>query len=333
MTYQQPPGDWNNPQGGQGQGFPPPPPGQQGPQGQQAPQGQSAHYGQPGQFGQPRQYGQPGQFGQQPAQGEYPASPAPAKPRPAILDRFLSGPSDASKFTIIGAVLAFLGLLLIVFSFLSWVSEDGDGGGSISGFGSVSLDAGGGIDKSQVDEIEKELEKETSAPGVWTLIFGVLLIGASIPLIVRKFVQWGVLASVLIGLAVLITASVFFASPVASVVDADGIDESESSAGYGLWIVFIAALLAFFVAVGALVLLSLPQKPAPAAGGWGQSGFGGQPGGQAQGGYTPPAQQSGWDTQQQPGGGYPNDATRQFNQPPQNSQGQQGWQNPGPPQQ
>lgn len=325
MTYQQPPGDWNNPQGGQGQGFPPPPPGQQGPQGQ------------------PAQYGQPAHYGQQPAQGGYPAQPAPAKPRPAVLDRFLSGPTGASKFTIIGAVLAFLGLLLIVFSFLTWVTNETSEGdikisSSISGFGSVSFDVSGTGSGELADIAKKQedkAEEDTSAPGVVTLIFGVLLIGSSALLFVRKLIPWGALASTVIGLAVFITAIVYISDPVGAVwsgAKEDGPGD-DSGTGYGLWIVFIAALLAFFVAVGALVLLFLPQKPAPAAGGWGQSGFGGQPGGQAQGGYTPPAQQSGWDTQQQPGGGYPNDATRQFNQPPQNPQGQQGWQNPGPPQQ
>ena len=181
----------------------------------------------------------------------------------------------------------------------------------ITGLGSVSLDVdadGVDTDNDRVKDQEKEIEKETSTPGVWTLIFGILLIASAVVFFFPKIAQWGVVASVLIGFALMVMASVFFADPVSAVADSDVEGNTDDwGAGYGLWIVFFAALIAFFVAVAALVMLLLPQKPKPTAyGGWPQQG-GYQPGGYAAGGYQNGGMpQTGYPTGGQGYGGYGN---------------------------
>ncbi|MDL9937911.1 hypothetical protein QSJ18_14250 [Gordonia sp. ABSL1-1] len=192
-----------------------------------------------------------------------------------LLIRFFTPPTpEAQKqFTVVGAVLAFLGVLLVIFSTLSWASADyevhsfaGQGGGSAS----VSVSGLGSVSTEGIDVDTDSVEEGTSAPGVWTIIFGLLLIGASLPLLIgslKKYFPWGLVASVLVGFALLITASVFFADPAGAVGDSSG-DTEGVGAGYGLWIVFLASLAAFVTAVGGLFLLLRPQPAAQA--GWQQ---------------------------------------------------------------
>lgn len=284
MTYQPPTGGWNNPASG-------PVPGGQ-PYGQQPVGGYPGQQG--GYPGQPQPGGYPGQ-----QMGGYPQQPR--APRPVIVERFLAGPANPQLYTILGGVLAFLGVLLVIFSCLSWATADSetpsvDVSVSVSGLGSASV-SGDDVESGSVKDYEKEIEKDTSAPGVWTLIFGLLLIGSAVPFFIRKYAPWGVIAAVLVGFAVMVTASVFFSDPGGAVSE-NGSDGDNISAGYGLWIVFFAALIAFFVAVAALVLLLIPQQPRRAV-------YGGYPGGYQGGNYQQPGhQQSGYQQTgyQQPGG-------------------------------
>lgn len=310
MTYQPPTGGWNNPASG-------PVPGGQ-PYGRQPVGGYPGQQG--GYPGQPQPGGYPGQ-----QMGGYPQQPR--APRPVIVERFLAGPANPQLYTILGGVLAFLGVLLVIFSCLSWATASDEGGTgdytvkssvSITGLGSVSLDVDSSFtDSGDVRKTERGIEKDTSAPGVWTLIFGLLLIGSAVPFFFRKITPWGVVAAVLVGFAVMVTASVFFADPVSAVADSDveG-DTSDWGAGYGLWIVFFAALIAFFVAVAALVLLLIPQQLRRAV-------YGGYPGGYQGGNYQQPGhQQSGY---QQTGYQQPDGYQQSGYQQPGYNTGDQGY--------
>lgn len=297
----------------------------------QAGYGAPGGQGQP-QYGQP-QYGQPNHGQQQPNAGQQPyGQPGPFGSAPAPASASGSG-SVASRLTatrsgrptptlIIGAGLAVLGLVMVAFSFLTWATAElqlnqsipgagaitGSVSSSVTGLGSVSTS--NDIDVSSLpsqfqEQFKKELEREqgssdssddnTAAPGVWTIVFGVLLIIASVPLILRRFAAIASIVGTVIGLAALIAAAIFLSDPGAA-VSADGRSPADDTslggpapdvhAGYGLWIVFVAALVALIVAVGGLVLSLMrpatPAGPAPTAFGNGvpgapQPGFGSAP--------------------------------------------------------
>ncbi|WP_244332285.1 hypothetical protein [Gordonia polyisoprenivorans] len=350
MTF----GDHGN-LGGQGQpGSSNPGHGGFGQAGYGAPGGQGQpQYGQP-QYGQP-QYGQPNHGHQQPNAGQQPygqpgpfgspAAPAPASGSGSVASRLTATRSGRPTPTlIIGAGLAVLGLVMVAFSFLTWATAElqlnqsipgagaitGSVSSSVTGLGSVSTS--NDIDVSSLpsqfqEQFKQELEREqssgdssddnTAAPGVWTIVFGVLLVIASVPLILRRFPAIASIVGTVIGLAALIAAAIFLSDPGAA-VSADGKSPADDNslggpapdvhAGYGLWIVFVAALVALIVAVGGLVLSLMrpatPAGPAPTAFGNGfpgapQPGFGSAPGQQGLG--QPGFGQQGFGQQQYPG--------------------------------
>lgn len=278
----------------------------------------------------------PGASGGQPYPQGAPGYGAPQRPQSPLVAN-LKAPSAAAgdKLFIVGIVVAVLGLIVVVFSCLSWLSVDDDDspvGISVSGLGGVSLD----FDSSKVPseyrdgaqesfddgkaETEERLEEDTEAGGGWTLAFGILAILSAVPLIIRKFQSFGAIAVTAFGLAATICAIVFVASDGRGVVDKAELSDDDIEAistGYGLWIVLVGSILLLLAGVFALALALLPEKfgatPAPAYGaGYGapQTGYG-QPQGTGYGqpqnyGYGDP-QQPGYGTGGQLGGqpGYP----------------------------
>ena len=281
MTY--------GPPSGNSGGFPPPGgPGGQSPGGQQPGGYQPGGY-QPGH--QPGPGYPPQQSGYQSAFGAAGPSQTSAK------GRLLAPRSSNSAVRFPGIALAVGGLLIVLFSFFTWASQDfGVGSVSISGLGSVTIDAGDNTaDSSEVADAESEAEAETSAPGIATIIIGLLLAGAAVPLIINRYPAIAAIAGTVLGLVAVIVSLVFIADPGSVVIDGDAGDTSEVDAGWALWLVVLGAFITL-IAAGVATYLSLAagkgSRPGPQqTAGYGQpQGYGpppqqfGTPGGQA-GGY------------------------------------------------
>lgn len=288
-----------------------------------------------------------------PPNPQYPAGPNPQQPgwspqpaqQPAtnILSRITAPVVAADRLFQAGIGLAVGGVLLIVFSCLSWVSSESGGiSASITGIGTVSFDAPG-ESEDLIARNTEATEELLNAPGIWTIIFGVLILGAGVVLIVRRFQGIAAVAGAVLGVIALITALVFFADPGNALLDSSLGDSSMSddeSRGYGLWLVLIGALVSAVVGAYALALVLIPEKLGAAGapvgfapqqpGGFapGTANYGQQPA-QPNYGQQPPAAPNYGQQQGQPQGGFPP-------VPPQGAPGQQypGQQPPqgyGPP--
>lgn len=266
--------------------------------------------GQPGQYppGQPPQ-GLPGQPPQYP--GAYP--PAPAATSPLLAP---SGPATQRR-TIVGAVAAVAALLLIVFSFLTWASASdsineagvsADMSVTVSGMGSVDTDLQMHNAPAGFEDMMNQSDsanEDTKMPGIWTVIFGILVGAGAALMLLRRFPGVGALLTVVGGLAATIASIVFIADPIGAVAKGTtGQDRELFSAGYGLWLVLIGSILALLAGAAMLALTLAPAKfddAAPAPGGFGGPGqFPGQPPFPGQ-----PQAQFGGQPQQQPFPGQP----------------------------
>ena len=317
-----------------------------------------------------------------PPNPQYPAGPNPQQPGPppfgvapvkASPVQAILAPTAApnQKSLIVGAAAAVIGLLLVVFSFLTWasisVNQSNSLGGesmtvkiemSISGLGdadvSTDVDLPGSLPDSVKDEILKsaptadELNSDEDGPGkpgVWMIVFGVLLIAGGVLVVIRKFPGIGAVIAAVAGVAATITAIVFVADPIGAfggtMNDTPAGAGVDSGASYGLWLTLLASLAALAVGALAVLLTVVPEKFGGSRAGAmfaGPAAPGGAPGfaqaGPAQPGPVPPGapnlgqpnygQQLG-----QPQGGFPP-------VPPQGAPGQQypGQQPPqgyGPP--
>lgn len=292
------------------------------------------------------QYGQPSGPG-----GPVPGGPAPAG-GPAgnpVASRLLAPvSSDPATGRILGGVLAVLGVLLVIFSCLTWASaseefdEFGVSGSvsvAVSGLGGVSIDQevdtsglapelADLIDESDLSEEANiaEAEEDTKAPGGWTIAFGALLIIAAVPLLLGRFAGIGAVIAGLVALASLIASAVFAADPAAAVIDGSVLSDDDVETfgvGYGLWIVLFASVVAVLVA-GFAIFRAVTATAQPAAVG----GFGapGQPYGQPQQFGQQPQQ---FGQPQQPG--YGQQPQQQYGQPQQPGYGQQPPQQFGQP--
>ncbi|WP_341267901.1 hypothetical protein [Gordonia malaquae] len=309
---------------------------------------------------------------QQPGPPPFGAAPAKASAAQAIL-----APTAApnQKSLIVGAVAAVIGLLLVVFSFLTWASISVDqstslGGDSmsvkiemsISGLGNADVSTDVNLPGSLPDSVKDEIlrsaptadelnsdEDGPGKPGVWMIVFGVVLIVGGVLIVVRKFPGIGAVVATVAGVAATITAIVFVADPIGAfggtMKDTPAGAGVDSGASYGLWLTLLASLAALAVGGLAVLMTIAPEKIGGSrAGGLptgnavpGAPGFA-QPG-PAQPGSVPPAapnygqQPAQPNYEQQPGqpqGGFPP-------VPPQGAPGQQypGQQPPqgyGPPQ-
>ncbi|PYE15018.1 hypothetical protein DFR67_11193 [Williamsia limnetica] len=296
MTYGPPPGNFPPP-GGQPGGYP------------------SGAHGQPA-GGHPGGGYQPGGY-QQPPQSGFGAAPG-GRRSPA--GGLLAPTSSNSLLKFTGIAVAVGGLLMMLFSFFSWAADDNElASVSISGMGSVSVDGSGS------DEIAQLLEDSGKSPGIFTVILGVLIIAAAVPLIINKFPGIGAIAATVLGFIAIILALVYLFGPAGAVLEDAG-DSDISDAGFGLWLVTIGALAAL-IAGGLSVFFALTSPP-------------GRPtGNQTPQGYGPPAgqgfgQQPGQGYGQQPGQGYGQQPGQGFGQQPGQGYGQQpgqgyGQQQPG----
>ncbi|WLP89675.1 hypothetical protein [Gordonia sp. NB41Y] len=292
------------------------------------PGGQPPGHGSQG-FGEPAAgYGAQGYGSQGYGAGGYgtPGPGAPVTPSGgSVMSRLgADRPSRPQQTMIAGGVLALLGVILVIFSCVTWASVSQSQtipGGlgtitssvTVSGLGSVDAEVSGlpqgipGLDQDALDAAAAG-DDGTSAPGGWTIAFGILLVLAAVPLILRRFASWAAIAATVIGFATLIATIVFLADPAAAVSDGDpGAGSDQVGAGYGLWIVFLASLAAFAVAAATVVLQLLPGGTPPGATAAGVTpfgapgaGYGSQPGFGSRPGYA-----GGPRYGSQPGGGYP----------------------------
>jgi len=282
--------------------------------------------------------------GPNPAPGFPPVAPANPPAKAALLAP--TGPSSQRRL-IISVVAGVAGLLLIIGSFLTWASVDetDSSGGitasvqiSISGMGSgdVTLegmdDSGFGTD-SITAQMEQSIEDEAAKNGIWTLIFGILILAGGALIAVRRYPGIGAAVVGVVGLASTIAAIVFVADPAGAVGDGDTGDV-DVGAGVGLWLVLVGALLGLLAGAAALAVTLRPAQyddaaPAPlAAPGFGPQGFG-QPQGfggpqapQGYGGPQAPQAPQGFGQPQAPGAPGPQGYT---GQPPQGFGGPQGY--------
>lgn len=297
-------------------------------------------------------YGQHNPGPPEPIPGPGPSAPAGGGPAAALLAP--AGPSSMRR-TIVGAVAAVAALLLIVGSFLTWASASeeisegpiaGNVSIAVSGMGSVDFemniaDAPDGFDDMfNSDEGRAEAEDDTGMPGIWSVIFGVLVAAGAVLVLIRKFPGIGGVITAVGGLAATIAAIVFISDPIGAVTTrpiGDGAGD-DFSAGLGLWLVLVGAIFALLAGAAMLALTFAPDKfddAAPSApagfGGPGSAPFGSQPGpAQHQAGQYPGAPHQGPQNpgQQNPGQQNPG---QQYQGPPAGQQypGQHAPQQPG----
>ena len=280
------------------------------------PSGNSGGFPPPGgPGGQPPGGYQPG--GHQSGGYSFGHQPGPGYPQPSVQtsgNSRLLAPTSNPAVRFPGIALAIGGLLIVLFSFFTWASQDfGVGSVSISGLGAVTIDAGDDTaDSSEVADAESEAEAETSAPGIVTIVFGLLLAGAAVPLIINRYPAIAAIIATILGLVVMVVSLVFIADPGSAVIDGEAGDTAEVDAGWSLWLVVLGAFITL-IAAGVATYLALAtgrgSRPGPGMSGPQQPPGYGQfppdPGGRPQGyggqpqGFGPPPQQFG-----APGGGY-----------------------------
>lgn len=213
--------------------------------------------------------GQPiqGQFGGPQQSGHQPSFDTPTG-RGSATTPLLAPSSSNRTLKIAGIALVVAGVAMVVFSFFTWASQDlGQGGISITGTGSVSIDAGGSNARpDQVAVAEARAEEDTSAPGLYTMVVGVLVVGAGAALIVNIFPAIAALTGAVLGVIAVVMVLIFISDPGSAVVSGDAGDTSEVSVGWGLWLVTVGAFAALVVACLG-TYLALTAKPGiPAAG-------------------------------------------------------------------
>ncbi|WOC12810.1 hypothetical protein [Gordonia sp. MP11Mi] len=308
-------------------------------------------------------YGPPNQpppnFGQQPP---FPGAPATAGQNGQLsVQRAILAPTAApnQKSLLVGVGAAVVGALLIIFSFLNWLSVNVSSSQSIPGTGTMSMnmelsingvgsyatdvdvDLPGGMPDSIADEVRKSADEGFAegsddgpgSPAVWTIIFGVLLIVGGALIAARRFPGIGSIIVAVAGLATTIATIVFVANPLSAFGgDMSDMDEggADVSAGYGLWLTLVFSLVALVAGALAVLMTVAPEKfgtsSRPAGPGFGgpQQQFGAPP----QAGFGQP--QSG-----QPQPGQPAPGQQQGGFPPVPPQGPNYGQQPpnyGPPQ-
>ncbi|WP_051198883.1 hypothetical protein [Gordonia shandongensis] len=219
----------------------------------------------------------------------------------------LSAPAFAAadKLRIVGGILGGTGILLIIFSCLSWISSEESAMGmtvkvAVSGLGGTSVDySGPGADQIP-DSVKNPDDPGFSSPGAWTIAFGVLLLLVAVPLLIRMYQGFAALAAAALGFATFITATVFFGAP-AWAFSGESQDLGSESRAYGLWLVFVLGFVALGAGAVALLMVLMPAKFGASAPVGFAPGQYGQPHPGQQYGQPQPGQQYG---QPQPGQQY-----------------------------
>jgi len=183
----------------------------------------------------------------------------------------IAGPAsdEVSRIRFLGVLMALAGALAVIFSTLKWLTIenlDNTAWLSISGMGGLSS-SGMRRDASQLGLAQDVVENHTAMPGIWTLIFGALLLVSAIPLILRRNQAVAALAGLAFSLASTIACFVFIASPGNGVLDSEYDDKLQAvagvtasiSMGYGLATVLIVSIAG--IAFSGLALgLSLARR-------------------------------------------------------------------------
>lgn len=165
-----------------------------------------------------------------------------------------------------GAVIALLGLAVVVFSCLAWVTislpKRAVDSFTVSGLGSVSLDSGGQVwEEAQRAQMESHLEDLTVAAGGWTLVFGVLAILGAVPLLRRRAQGLGALGAFAAGAAATISAGVAVTTSGAGVIDPGAFGGSfHASSDFGLWGVLSGSIALVIVGACAAALAVIPGR-------------------------------------------------------------------------
>jgi hypothetical protein len=183
------------------------------------------------------------------------------KNSPGSVVGLLARRSPNPKLRPAGIVLALAGAAMVIFSFFSWASaEDELLSAGVTGMGSVSIEGGFG---SGSGELEQILQDNSKSPGISTVVFGVLLIGAAVLLILNRFP--GVAAVLATVLALLATVRVLFFlfDPADALIENAG-DLPIDDVGWGLWLVALGSVVAL-AASGWAVVLTLRPQAAPAS--------------------------------------------------------------------
>ncbi len=170
----------------------------------------------------------------------------------------------AARLRTVGFGVGGAGLVMAVSSCLSWVSDSDESGDySITGLGSVSMSA---KDESFMSNsaMEKFLEAFTSAPGGWTLAFGIVLLLAGACLVLGRFQALAAAVAGVVGLAAFVAAVVFVVDPTSAIVDIpDGEASNDGGSftrGYGLWLVVVSAVVALGAGGFAAALAVFPER-------------------------------------------------------------------------
>ncbi|PYE15019.1 hypothetical protein DFR67_11194 [Williamsia limnetica] len=154
--------------------------------------------------------------------------------------------SGDSRLRFAGLVLAAAGVLIVVCSFLTWASaSDDELSLSVTGMGSVSFEAsearaqalGGSAD------VAAELDERGKAPGVFTALFGALLAGAAILMVINRYPGLGAAAGAVLALIAVFMSLEYLFAPGDAVLDGTG-STGIGYAGVGLWLVTLGAFVA-----------------------------------------------------------------------------------------
>ncbi|MGI6798225.1 hypothetical protein [Gordonia sihwensis] len=273
-------------------------------------------------------------FGQQPFQ---PPQPPPAQPASPVAALLAPTAPPSSTRTIVGAVAAVGALVLIVCSFLAWVSGSAKSEQSLGtariavgmdftvtgmGSGDASLyvieapDIARAAMENQIsaqeDSFSSDADEKAKKPGIWMIVFGVIVAVGAVLLLIGRYSGIGALVAAVGGLAATIAGIVFVADPTGAVgmkTSSEMPPGAELGAAYGLWLVLAGALVTLAAGAAAVLFTIRPGlfggKPAAGAAGpaqsFGQPQYGqpqppgpghyGQPQqgyGQAPGGFPPP---------------------------------------------
>ena len=107
-----------------------------------------------------------------------------------------------------------------------------------------------------LDKADARTERDTANPGVWTIIFGALLVIAALGFVFRVTTAAAAIIASLVGVGTTVATIVFFASPIGALAEDSPKRDLDESRGYGLWAVFLISVAALIVAlVGVLLLL------------------------------------------------------------------------------
>ncbi|WP_143965298.1 hypothetical protein [Gordonia zhaorongruii] len=250
-------------------------------------------------------YGPPNSTPSEPNQARVPTA-HDSSAQPPALQRLLAPTAAPNlKSLLIGAVIALVGLLLIVFGFLNWLSYSATKSLgpvdasvaldlSVSGVGNPTADTEVRLPDAIPAVVRDGMEERVAAdasdvenredgpgsPATWTIVCGVLLIAGGALMALRRFPGIGAVIAALAGLAATCSSIAFVADPLGAfggnMTGENSGADLQYSAGYGLWLTLIASLVALAAAALAVAVTLAPGRSdgVPVRQAFGQSGSG-----------------------------------------------------------